>query len=122
MLHRSLIRLVPALAAQMVDGRSLVVRLRSEGPGGKPDRPRGFGPSENDESKVRERAAFPPACSVLPPRGGACCCLDWCLPVHTAQACVSSLCLTSITAARPCKHRVCAMRYRKLSSACVSPS
>ena len=37
---------------QMVDGRALVVRLRSEGPGGKPDRPRGFGPSENDESKV----------------------------------------------------------------------
>ncbi len=37
---------------KMMDGRALVVRLRSEGPGGKPDRPRGFGPAENDESKV----------------------------------------------------------------------
>lgn len=42
-----------AMSGKMIDNRALVVRLRSEGPG-KPggDRPRGFGPSENDESKV----------------------------------------------------------------------
>jgi hypothetical protein len=39
---------------KMIEGRSLVVRLRSEGPGkGPSERPRGFGPSENDESKVQ---------------------------------------------------------------------
>ena len=47
-----------------MDGRPLVVRLRSEGPdkrgGGGFDRPRGggFGPMENDESKVRSSPAL----------------------------------------------------------------
>lgn len=51
-----------AMHGKMMDGRALVVRLRSEGPGGgggggRPDRPRGFGPAENDESKVRMAAS-----------------------------------------------------------------
>ena len=46
-----------------MDGRPLVVRLRSEGPdkrGGGFDRPRGggFGPMENDESKVHSSPAL----------------------------------------------------------------
>ena len=41
------------MSGKMMDGRPLVVRLRSEGPDKKNfDRPRGFGPMENDESKV----------------------------------------------------------------------
>lgn len=42
------------MSGKMMDGRPLVVRLRSEGPDKKGgfDRPRGFGPMENDESKV----------------------------------------------------------------------
>ncbi len=45
------------MSGKMMDGRPLVVRLRSEGPDKKGfDRPRGFGPMENDESKVRNSA------------------------------------------------------------------
>lgn len=42
------------MSGKMMDGRPLVVRLRSEGPDKRRDfdRPRGFGPMENDESKV----------------------------------------------------------------------
>ena len=41
------------MSGKMMDGRPLVVRLRSEGPDKRNfDRPRGFGPMENDESKV----------------------------------------------------------------------
>ena len=50
---------------KMMDGRALVVRLRSEGPGGKPDRPRGFGPAENDESKVGLSSTLQPPKVVL---------------------------------------------------------
>lgn len=55
-------RAAAGMSGKMMDGRALVVRLRSEGPGGgggggRPDRPRGFGPSENDESKVGQLSA-----------------------------------------------------------------
>ena len=56
------------MSGKMMDGRALVVRLRSEGPGQKPDRPRGFGPSENDESKVipqADSASTKAICSLL---------------------------------------------------------
>ena len=47
---------------KIMDGRALVVRLRSEGPrpggGGGGERPRGFAPGENDESKVLVKACI----------------------------------------------------------------
>ena len=68
-----------------MDGRPLVVRLRSEGPdkrgGGGFDRPRGggFGPMENDESKV----LYLPALACFPAARHACGCQCMQVGVHT---------------------------------------